>query len=159
MGIIGGFPDGTFRPDANVTRAQFVTLLTRALGLRENTEAAARLRDTVGHWAQGAIGAAVETGLVIGNPDGTFLPDRLITRAEIAVILSLVIARRLVPVRQGEAITFADAAAIPGWALDGIRSAARAALMRGFPDHTFRPGNNTTRAEASVMLYRLIAER
>jgi hypothetical protein len=158
MGIVSGFPDGNFRPDTNVTRADFVTLLTRALGLRENPEAAARLRDA-DHWARGAIGAAAEAGLVTGYLDGTFLPNRQITRAEIAAILARVIERRLVPVGQAGDAVFADAGAIPAWALEGIRSAARAGLVRGFPDHSFRPGNNTTRAEAIVMLYRLIAER
>jgi hypothetical protein len=133
-------------------------MLTRALNLRAKPEAAARFTDAVG-WAQGAIGAAVEAGLVKGFPDGSFAPARQITRDELAAILARVIERRLVPVGNAEEIMFADAAAIPAWARDAVRSAITAGLVSGFPDRTFRPGATTTRAESTAMLYRLVAER
>jgi parallel beta-helix repeat protein len=158
MGIVSGFPDGRFIPNAGVTRAEFVSMLTRALNLRAKPEAAARFTDAVG-WAQGAIGAAVEAGLVKGFPDGSFAPARQITRDELAAILARVIERRLVLVGNAEEIMFADAAAIPAWARDAVRSAITAGLVRGFPDRTFRPGATTTRAESTAMLYRLVAER
>jgi uncharacterized protein YjdB len=158
MGIVSGFPDGRFNPNAGVTRAEFVSMLTRALNLRAKPEAAVRFTDAVG-WAQGAIGAAVEAGLVEGFPDGSFSPARQITRDELAAILARVVERRLVPVGNAEEIMFADAAAIPAWARDAVRSAITAGLVRGYPDRTFRPGATTTRAEATVMLYRLVAER
>jgi hypothetical protein len=158
MGIVSGFPDGKFNPNAGVTRAEFVSMLTRALGLSAKPQAAAKFTDAAG-WAQGAIGAAVEAGLVTGFPDGTFAPARQITRAELATILARVIDRRLVPVGQVAEVAFADAVVIPAWAVDGIRTASRAGLVRGFQDRTFRPGSPTTRAETTVMLYRLVAER
>jgi hypothetical protein len=158
MGIVSGFPDGNFKPDAAVTRAEFVSMLTRALALDAKPEAAERFRDAEG-WAQGAIGAAVEAGLIAGYPDGTFGGSRRINRAEMAAILQRVIGKDLVPVTRVAEAEFADAQAFPAWAASGIRAASRAGLVRGFPDHTFRPGNTTTRAETATMLYRLIAER
>jgi hypothetical protein len=101
----------------------------------------------------------VEAGLVKGFPDGSFAPARQITRDELAAILARVIERRLVLVGNAEEIMFADAAAIPAWARDAVRSAITAGLVRGFPDRTFRPGATTTRAESTAMLYRLVAER
>jgi len=158
MGIVSGFPDGRFNPNAGVTRAEFVSMLTRALGLSAKPEAAARFTDAIG-WAQGAIGAATEAGLLAGYPDGTFGGSRLITRAEMAVILQRVIRKGLVPVPVVAEVDFADAVDFPTWTVDGIRTASRAGLISGFPDRTFRPGSTTTRAEAAAMLYRLIAKR
>ena len=158
MGILSGFPDGSFNPNANVTRAEFVSMLTRALGLEAKPKAATRFTDAT-DWAQGAIGAAAEAGLVAGYADGTFAGSRLITRAEMAVILQRVIRKGLVPVNRNVGTDFADVQVLPPWAADGISTASRAGLVRGFHDRTFRPGSATTRAEAATMLYRLIAER
>ncbi len=134
------------------------TWLTRALGLKAKPEAAAKFTDAAG-WARGAIGAAAEAGLVAGYADGTFGGARRITRAEMAVILQRVIRKGLVPVALTAGADFADAAAFPVWAAEGIRTANMAGLVRGFQDRTFRPGSATTRAEAAAMLYRLVAER
>ena len=158
MGIVSGFPDGRFNPNAGVTRAEFVSMLTRALGLAAKPEAAARFTDAAG-WVRGAIGAATEAGLLAGYPDGTFGGSRRITRAEMAVILQRVIRKGLVPVTLTAGTDFADAGAFPAWAADGIRTANTAGLVRGFQDRTFRPGSATTRAEAATKLYRLVAER
>jgi polyhydroxybutyrate depolymerase len=159
-GIVSGYPDGKFRPDADITRAEFVAMLTRALELAAKPETAAGFKDSAGFgWAKGAIGAAVEAGLVAGTPDGNFTPARQITRAELAAILARVVERRLVPVSTVEEVDFADARAFPAWAVAAVRTANTAGLVRGFPDGTFRPGRSVTRAEAAIMLHRLIAER
>lgn len=133
MGIVSGFPDGRFIPNAGVTRAEFVSMLTRALGLTAKPEAAARFTDAAG-WAQGAIGAAAEAGLVAGYADGTFGGSRRITRAEMAVILQRVIRKGLVSVTFTAGVDFADAGAFPAWAADSIGTANTAGLVRGFPD-------------------------
>ena len=158
MAIVSGFPDGNFKPGAAVTRAEFVSMLTRALGLQAKPEAAAKFSDAAG-WAQGAIGAAAEAGLISGYADGTFGGSRQITRAEMAVILQRVVRKGLVPVVWIEGKDFADANVLPGWAAEGIRTASAAGLVRGFQDGTFRPGSTATRAETATMLYRLVAER
>jgi hypothetical protein len=156
MGIVSGYAEGNFNPGAAVTRAEFASMLTRALGLEAKPEAAARFTDPAG-WAQGAIGAAAEAGLLAGYADGTFGGARRITRAEMAVILERVIRKRLVPVGWTAGADFADAKALPAWAADGIRTASSAGLVRGFQDKTFRPGSATSRAEAAAALYRLVA--
>jgi uncharacterized protein YjdB len=158
MGVVSGFPDGNFKPGAGVTRAEFVSMLTRALGLPAKPEAAARFTDA-DRWARGGIGAAAEAGLIAGYADGTFGGSRRITRAEMAVILQRVIRKGLVPVALTAGTDFADAGTFPAWAAEGIRMASTAGLVRGFQDRTFRPGSTTTRAEAAAMLYRLVAER
>jgi len=64
-----------------------------------------------------------------------------------------------VPVTMADGVAFADAGAIPAWARDGVMAASMAGLVRGFPDGTFRPAANATRAEMAAMLYRLVAQR
>jgi len=160
MGVLGGYPDGSFKPDLNITRAEFVAMLTRALNLTPNPEAAGRFNDAVDFgWARGVIGAATEAGLISGYPDGSFGAARRISRAEMAVIFSRVIQMGHIRVDFGEAIEPADADAIPAWAREGILDVNRAGIIRGFQDRTFRPGNDATRAETAAMMYRLIARR
>lgn len=84
-GVISGYEDGTFRPDDNVTRAEFVTMLMLIAG--ENGTKA-DYTDTDGHWAESYIAKASEYGFISGYEDGTFRPDNPITRAEAMVIMS-----------------------------------------------------------------------
>ncbi|MBS4008594.1 MAG: Ig-like domain-containing protein [Clostridium sp.] len=158
MGIISGFPNGSFKPNAAVTRAEFVSMLTRALALAAKPKSAVRFTDA-DRWALGAIGAAAEAGLIAGYADGTFGGSRQITRAEMAAILQRVINKGLVPVLPTAGTDFIDANIFPTWAASGIRLASTTGLLRGFQDRSFRPGGITTRAEAAAILYRLVAER
>jgi len=160
MHIIGGHRDGTFRPDTQVSRAEFVAMLARALYLPEDANAAAHFRDAgTFSWAAGAIGAATKAGLVGGNADGNFAPARHISRAEIAVVLSRVVQQGLVTVPRVPAVNFADQHTIPAWAVSGVRIAAEAGLVHGAGDGRFNPNNFVTRAEVATMLYRLVAAR
>lgn len=160
MHIVGGHRDGTFRPEAEVSRAEFVAMLARALYLPEDANAAAHFRDAgTFSWAAGAIGAATKAGLVGGNVDGTFAPARRISRAEIAVVLSRVVQQGLVTVPRVPAVGFADQHLVPAWAVNGVRIAAEAGLVHGASDGRFNPNNFVTRAEVATMLYRLVAAR
>jgi len=158
MDILDGYPDGSFRPNANVTRAEFAAMLTRALEFESKPQAAERFPDAARlGWAKGAIGAAVDANLMRGYPDGTFGAGRRISRAEIAVIIDRVIGAGHVQVRTSELpVTFADV--IPVWARSGVQTVARAGIIRRLPDNTFRPNRDATRAEVATILYRLIAE-
>ena len=85
-GWMTGYPDGNFRPDAYLTRAEFVTALQRATGVVFSTKTTG-LTDIAGHWAEKYITTASYYGFVNGYPDMTFKPNNNITRAEIAIIL------------------------------------------------------------------------
>ncbi|MCR4962969.1 MAG: S-layer homology domain-containing protein [Firmicutes bacterium] len=80
MGLITGYPDGTFRPDAAITRAEFTAIAARFDG--KTGGPAADFPDTATHWAAAEIAKAAANGWINGYPDGTFRPDRRITRAE-----------------------------------------------------------------------------
>ena len=145
---------------ANITRAEFVVMLVRALGLEQDAAAANAFKDAAKvNWARGAIGAAHKAGLIVDYADSTFEASQQITRAEVAVILSRVINKSLIPVTLTNAAEFADAATIPNWAKDAVKTTARGGLVRGFPGNVFRAGNMTTRAEVATMLYRLVVQK
>ena len=86
LGIISGYPDGTYRPDQPVTRAEFSRIIVSALGIGEAARYAAgatRFPDVpADHWASGYINVAVDVGIIIGYPDGTFQPENQVTFAE-----------------------------------------------------------------------------
>lgn len=92
MGILYGYPDGTFRPDSPVTRAELVTM---AVGFFQYDAAAdsGRFSDISGHWAKSSILTAAKMGFIDGYPDGTFRPDNNITRAEAVRIINNVLNR------------------------------------------------------------------
>lgn len=92
VGVINGYPDGTFRPNASITRAEIVKI---AVSFFEFVEENDRLfSDVEGHWAEAYIAAAAEKGLVNGYPDGSFKPDRNVTRAEAVTIINNVLGRK-----------------------------------------------------------------
>ncbi|PYI56209.1 invasin domain 3-containing protein [Paenibacillus flagellatus] len=162
--IADGYPDGTFRPDAKVTRAEFVVLLARAIGLSgagASSEPAAG--ETWPDWAFATIGRAMAAGLSDGYEDGTFRPAASVTRAEMAVWLH----RALVHAGRGAsgsldggdpAGAYADAADVPAWALDAFRAAIGAGLLVGDERGRLRPADAVTRAEAVTVLLRLIGQ-
>ncbi len=78
--VIRGYPDGTFRPDEPITRAEFVALLSKGSGLGSAAENL--YPDCKKHWASGAIAQLTEEGVLDGYPDGTFRPDVPISRSE-----------------------------------------------------------------------------
>ncbi|WP_337031144.1 glycoside hydrolase family 3 N-terminal domain-containing protein [Paenibacillus illinoisensis] len=89
-GLASGFPDGSFRPDAPLSRAETAAFLTRAYSLSEGKQTA-NWSDTESHWAAAPILVMSSNGLVGGYSDGTYRPNQTVTRAEYAVFMSRVI--------------------------------------------------------------------
>lgn len=88
-GIVSGYPDGTFKPDMTVTRAEFAVMLMNAWKLQgEGVVLTFTDNAKIGAWAQQAIAKAVKAGIIHGYEDGSFRPDAQITRAEMAVIIA-----------------------------------------------------------------------
>jgi len=81
-GLIGGFPDGTYKPQNGLTRAEAAALLVRIAGLKTNQNASSFKDVPQNHWAKGAIEAAASAGLVKGYGDGTYRPNEKLSRAE-----------------------------------------------------------------------------
>ncbi|WP_270167326.1 S-layer homology domain-containing protein [Paenibacillus sp. SYP-B4298] len=154
LGITSGYADGSLRPNGPVTRAEFVTMLSRALRL-EGEPAAVRFADAsvIPAWAQGHIAKATAAGLVSGYSDQTFRPDSQISRAELAVLIARAAKLEL----GGLALPgFADAEELPSWAQTEIAAVAQAGLMQGKGKQRFDAQTPATRAEALTIIIKLL---
>ena len=92
-GLISGYNDGSFRPDTNITRAEFAQMISGFISAGYPGSASANLKDIKGHWAQDAIDKVFGKKVVQGYPDGSFKPDNELTRAEAVTILNAVFGR------------------------------------------------------------------
>ena len=91
MGIVKGHNDGTFAPNAPITRAEFATIAARFDD--KNTDTSSKFTDIASHWAKNEIGIAANKGWINGYPDGTFRPNQYITRAEAMTLVNRVLNR------------------------------------------------------------------
>jgi hypothetical protein len=146
-GIVSGFPDGTFRPDAPLTRAQFLKLLVLTLGLKPASAATPFTDVGASDWFAPYVAAAVQAGLARGVSANRFDPGGTVTREEMAVLLA-----RALRLSGSSALPFSDAAAVDGWAVAGIQAAVAAGYLSGLPGGSFDPRGPTTRAQAAKVL-------
>ena len=157
-GLIAGFPDGTFRPNQQVTRAEFTVFLARAFGWYGATEDELKFKDEdlIPPWARQSIAGASARGIVAGYPDGNFMPGVPITREEQGVILDRVMREFELDTGEQMSAAFADRTSISPWALAGVDSAYQLGIMVGNDGNMFRPDSRSTRAETAVAVYRLL---
>jgi len=149
-GVISGYPDGTFKPDKTITRAEFTVMLVKALNLE--TKVGKTFTDTISHWAKDSISTAAAHGIISGYDENTFSPDDLITREQAAII----IARAAQLETATDELIFTDSQAISPWAKPGVAAAFNSRFITGYPDNSFRPQGNTTRAEAVSLILKVI---
>lgn len=161
-GIVQGVQDGLFAPDRRITRAEFASLLVRSLGMAE-ADGTGGFRDVrPDDWFAGAVAAAAKAGLVNGTEDGSFRPSDGITREQMAVMTAKALAFAGKPAaggapQAGETLAaFADGAAVSAWARDAVARTVQAGLMQGGSGGRLAPSEGATRAQAVVMLKRLL---
>ena len=153
QGLAGGYADGTFKPNRQVSRAEFVALVNRAFKI-EQSQSGVQLSDVkAGTWYYGDVAAATAAGYIGGYADGTFRPNQTITRQEAAGILVRLL--KLTP-DTGGIDNFVDAGQIASWARGSIGAVVREGLMKGLPDNSFAPQKGISRAEAIVSLDRAL---
>lgn len=161
MKVVGGYPDGTFRPEKHITRAEIAAILARALKLDPGDEDELHFEDSakIPAWARGAVAAIVKEGLVRGYPQPggglNFEAERPVTRAELAVLAARIIEKKLGPI-SGAPLLFSDAGDIPAWAREALGLVVAEGIIGGYPDKTFRARNYVTRAEAAAVILRLL---
>lgn len=155
LSFINGYTDGTFRPNAQVTRAEFAAMLVRALDLQAKTGDKASFTDasSIPGWASGFVATAVEAGILKGYEDHTFRPGKPINRSEIAVMITRALAWQADPAKKS---SFADRDLIPAWAHPSVAMAAEAGIIKGRGANQFAPSANATRAEAVTLLLAVI---
>lgn len=154
-GVISGYEDGSFRPDNPVTRVELVAFLVRLAGwqLPAGGQPDFADLDAIPDWARAAVAAAQQHGLVDGYPDGTFRPDRPVSRVEAAAFLIRFLAETA-PAPSAW-LPYRDLEAIPAWGRESVARAYAAELMRGVTATTFAPFSPFTRAQTAAVLNRL----
>ncbi|MDG0811295.1 S-layer homology domain-containing protein [Cohnella rhizosphaerae] len=130
-GIVSGYPNGAFKPNGSVTRAEFAVMLMNALKPQDG-EAEQQLTFSdnakIGEWARKALAQAVYAGIMKGADDNTLRPDALVTRAEMATM----IARALGRSAEATAATgFADDSRIPDWAKGAVTAMKELGIVNG----------------------------
>lgn len=150
--IASGYADGTFRPNEKVTRAEFTKMIVLAMGWEVETPTATSFPDVAeGGWAHAYAECGKAHGVLDGYMDGSFRPNNPIKREEAAKIVA-----RTLNLPDG-ASSLKDVNS--SWAKGFINSCVTAGIIDGYPqDSTFRPKNNTTRAEASAMIARMLKD-
>lgn len=147
-GDISGYPDGTFRPNNMITRAEFVVLVNNAMGYTKSGYA--YFSDVPSHyWGKNAIQTGVAAGYISGDGNGIFRPNDPVTRQEAAAMIS-----RILDLKQNEsrAYRYTDSYAISNWAKGVVGAVSDAGIMAGYPDGSFGPNKVLTRAEAVLAL-------
>ena len=148
-GYVSGYGDGTFGPTRSITRAEFAAMIANVLGSTYSNDVDPVFKDvTSGSWANGAIAFCAENGIISGYEDGTFQPNKTITRQEAASML-----RNAFHLTGSTGELFPDDSAIAGWAKENVYAVKHSGLMKGDADTgNFRPTSSITRAEAASIM-------
>lgn len=149
-GVVKGYEDLTFKPDADITRAEFAVMIDKALEdvcgvVLGNTK---NFADTAGHWANNYICRLATAGVVNGNGDGTFSPDEKITRGHAAIMACNMLLACGIKMR--EAADFTDT--VDADSRNHIKTLRAYGIVNGDGDNTFKPNDNITRGQAAIII-------
>lgn len=151
-GIMAGVSATAFQPNGSLTRGQVVQILHNLEGKPEEI-AEAPFTDTAGHWALEAIAWAAQNNVVAGYDDGTFGPEKLVTREEFAQMMYNYAKFKGYDLTAGGDLTqFPDAGAISDWAETALSWANGKGLINGHDNGAIDPQGNTTRAQAASIM-------
>ncbi|SFT21931.1 S-layer homology domain-containing protein [Paenibacillus sp. BC26] len=159
--VINGYPDGTFKPDNQVTRAEFAVMLTKSLGISAAKSAqTSKFKDVpVNSWYAAYVEAAVGSGIIAGFEDGSFKPNQTITHQEMVAML----VKAMRSVGYSETSTEDNHAAVPAdvpaWASDYFAEAQQAKLINRTNDlFHYTTDAASTRKDCALLLNRLLNE-
>lgn len=162
-GVISGTSPTTFSPGKSLTRGAFATMLAKSFlteGELSEYNYTGKFKDvTPAHWSNRYVNWASENGIVNGYENGTFQPDRPISRQDMAVMVTgfaRATLRSMVTVNSPAAFT--DSSAISGYALSSIQVCQRAGIIGGYEDGSFQPKRIATRAEAASLYSGFLAK-
>jgi len=150
-------PDGTFKPGATVTRAEFATMLVNALGQNTAGTTGQFTDVTPDSWCYNSVNTAVYAGLVSGTGDHLFAPNAAITREQMAVMVAKALGINAPATDGTELSAFSDRSAVSSWAVSGMAEAVKAGIVSGMTADTLAPNDNATRAQAAAMVYKMLS--
>ncbi len=162
IGLVNGVSDSEFAPDRNVSRAEFVAMIVRSLGLKGTSGFELPVSDVESDkWYSGDISVACEAGLIPGKmyEGGVFNPDALITREEMAaIIVRAYESEKVLPVADVNIDKFADVGEIDTEYVPYVAKGLSLRFILGKSASEFAPKDNATRAEAVVIIKRLLTQ-
>ncbi|MBE9124933.1 MULTISPECIES: glycoside hydrolase family 10 protein [unclassified Coleofasciculus] len=153
--IVRGYPDGSFKPNAPVTRAEFAAMLSQSFADASELRTGGKFADVpASHWASTSIRKAYQTGFLAGYPGGVFQPNQNIPRVQ--ALVSLASGLKYVPTQPHQETlqaAFTDAAQIPDYSQGAIAAATENQLVVNYPNvRTFNPNQTASRAEIATFL-------
>ena len=158
--IIRGFPDGTFRPNAPVTRVQFAAMVRKAFARGPIRSGVDFVDVPTIYWGYSAIQDAYRIGFLEGYPNQVFLPDQNIPRVQ--VLVSIANGLNLTPTTSTDAILnrfFQDAGNIPPYALNSVAAATQSSIVVNFPNvGLLNPNQVATRADVAAFIYQALVK-
>ncbi len=158
QGLISGFPDKTFKPDAPLTRVQYAAILAQAFNENLIRSEPRFLDVSDNFWGKNAIIKSYRMGFISGFPDNTFRPNQNLTRVQ--ALVSLASGLRLSGGTLSDLGFFADRAQIPSYATDEIAAAIQNQILINYPrTNQIEPLRDITRAEASAFIYQALVAR
>ncbi len=152
-GVFDGYPDGTFRPEQPISRAEFATALVAAFDI--SPKGGQIFRDTSSHWAKDYIAAAAAQDIVSGYTTSYFGPDDPITREQMAV---MVMKAAQIDTEETDTVktVYADQAFISQWAQGAVLAAEQKGIIKGYTNNTYQPKRGANRAEAAAVISRAL---
>ncbi|MDF5725309.1 MAG: S-layer homology domain-containing protein [Rhizonema sp. PD37] len=162
--VIVGFPDGTYKPDQPVTRAQFAAMIQKAFSNQNSVRQlpANGFKDVPSnYWGAAAIQKAYETGFMAGYPGNLFLPNQQIPKVQALVALTSGLSLNASGVTPDTLSTYyTDASGIPNYALNNVAAATQTNIVVNYPDvKTLNPQTAITRAEAAALLFQALVKQ
>ena len=157
LGLIEGFPDNTFKPDEPVTRAQIAAVVSQTYSDRQGTVAAKSFSDVASDfWGTEAIAKTVQIEFMKGYPDGTFSPEKPISRLE--ALLTFVAGLKLTPSGAPDTVLgqFPDGDQVPDWARPAITAAVENKLVANPNGNTLDLQTTATRADIAAIVYQAL---
>jgi roadblock/LC7 domain-containing protein len=162
--VLNGYEDGNFRPDQPITRAEFAAYMVRGLGLHGQQGAESFTDVSADDWYHDVAGTASAYGLIRGFADGRFAGSDRITREQAMVIIARAMALTGLQGAAADAPeheilrSFTDAARVSEWARRDVATSVRAGIVFGKDHGGLAPQDLLSRAEAAVLIYRLLVQ-
>jgi len=154
--ILNGYLDGTFKPENNITRAEFAKIIVSATDTFD-VEATSSFSDVPqDEWYYSYVSAAYKMGYITGYPDGSFNPNANISRADICTIVHRAVKDSIMNNQNIQ--TFTDDSLIPDYAREAVYALASAGIVNGYDDRSFAPTTFATRAQTAKIIYSALFE-
>ena len=154
--VVVGYPDGYFKPNRSITRAEFATILVKGFNLDQcDMPREGLFRDVPLHnWANAAIAKAVDEDLLKGYPDGNFKPNHSVTRVEALSTIAKGMSCEMDQCKADEILSrYADGASIPSWARIPVAKSLENGALKDMPNpNMIMPNKDATRAEVAAMM-------